>query len=543
MQQRTLWLLAIAVLALLGVLQIYCIVQQHHPERIYFSQDQALTLSIADATIEGELPLLGSPSHVRGRHLGPAYNWYLGALWWLTDRSIEWTFFIDALLKCFSVVAIALLAALMTRSSSRIWSFIGVSAAALAGHYPTVLSQQWQNNTLFLALSVLYLLTYLRIRGVAVPWGLLALFATLTVQTHFSTIPLIALWGLTLFLLHWWPNDGITGDPLAQRIGGLLSGKLLKLGSWLLSVLLWLPVLYFEVHYSSNLLAVAEGLFGKKEPAGLLAAIRTFTDLLELYLFGAVSADATRYFSWTLIVPLLLALAVLLFQFLREASRADKIWVFTLGIAVVGFITAVARQAPPSHVYYFSAILPLPLLIAGVAVPRAIGWLHHQRVFQRIIAVVTVSYFGLIWFGSISENLDRASRTSLPAVTSLRHVREFADRFQKLSAPDGSGLLTVEARSSQSSMRDPYYFLLGPPYRSRIKYAELLVEQASLLSGPPVGATTVVLSCPRPEGKHRENLFRELVTRSPSFHPFSLAGLYGESDCGAWVLPSGGGER
>lgn len=446
-----------------------------------FSEDSGLTWAVTQHGLHGEIPLLGPPSHIGGRHIGPFFYWHQIAVAFLAGGDPFLTVLMLAVLR---VLAIVGLAYLVSKSAHTPFGAFAGGAAVLVTainfQLLEIVRAPWQPHEL-LVTGTLFLWSVSRLLDrpslSEAPWVLLT--SSLFVQTHFAAALLI------LPVLACSFPRFILSDRTPSR-GYLYLG----VGRVLL-ILVWLPTMIYFLRYPetlSNLLAGSElATASSSGPRHVLSSLAgTVTKLLP---FTPLFPTFVRRILWLTVLAGALGTNIPLFK----AKTAP----LNLGIlcALVVYFLVLAAVRPPIYSYYLYPLIPALLFLLGTLLATCGDAIIKHRV--RFAAPILPAILPLVAAGNCWIVLGRTSTDWTQPANSLLHAIEMGDG---LRADAGDAPFALQAFNQSKVMKGAFRSFAGEPGDSLIDGWDRLKEISSPSVGPSSG---YLIACPRPFYRER----------------------------------------
>ncbi len=477
--------------ALLVVLLCFSTFHALDPKHLMFAEDQALSFAVGSKVAQGSLVLLGPPSHIGGRHLGPWMYYLVGGALRLSGGDVMTANKLFSALSVFGFLVAAAMSALGCVGRSRYVAVLAALASVTIGSYMDVSRVFWHSNLLFIpGLAVLgsgYLL-------LSFGWAFAALYffvASLTLQLHFSSLPL-----LLAFPLLWCGRRQSTETLTNAWARALMAGRV-KILCISLGLLSWVPLLYFEAIYGGNLAQVAAGMHGEHAHAGLREALLTIARFFVSFFAGGVGLGRGGIFIVLSVVLFSTALALLWFVYRESTSRLRQFsWAVMLSLFFYALL--LSRQEAPLYDYYLYALLPLPVLLSGVITAQAVALLRRSAVglVAKTIAALFLVSLSAAYVRFALDKKTLPYQQTLHRVFTLGFARDVALALKQDSerAPhmDGASILGFNALKT---MRDPIYFFMGEEFFPLMHYGERFKELG--FQERAVGRQAYFVSCPK----------------------------------------------
>jgi hypothetical protein len=512
--------IAISLLVLIAVVSF-----RLNPSTAFFANDQSLSMAVAQTMLSGDIPLLGPPSHIGGRHLGPLYYWYQTLLWFLSGKDEFRTLLLDTAVKLGAAFGLVLLTGRYSGnsrgSSARAWSMFGASLAIGLGPMISVYRDFWQPHLLVLV-GTLYWWTALRFLKRECPHLLWVLAAgSLCVQAHYAASVLVVTSILTLLVLR--DEDGTPGWKRA------LPRSWSSIGALALLIALWIPTLLFELFYPSNIGALISALQRPLAPearAGIIGSLKNSIAFISQYALGAprVTVRELVLSPW-MWCALFAAIPCLLMSF-RSSTRSIRFLLSQAALGMLCYTLLLARQKAPLERYFLFPMVPLVImswgLLFGSAFSRVIdkagsfgaSW---ARTFYAS-AVITTVLLLVISGANYWRAIERLRLQPLDRALSLSAAQTIGTELALSNAP-----LTIVTWGSAQIMEYSYLYFAGPRYWSSMTQGRSLTEldifQQPVASSPQGR----LIACPRPSRERRAQLARRLS------HQWKVSGW---KDCG-----------
>jgi len=506
-KDRLPWIIAWGLLILVFA---WIISRQLRPQTLFFLEDQALTLAVSQRLLEGEVPLVGPPSHIGGRHLGPLV-YYLNALaLWFGGGDAYAGMLAAALLNLLSL-AVVLLTVSMLVFHRRPLVLFGTGLCLAATRYTDVFRFPWQSHMLFLPVSLLLLSALLVMRHGARFLPLLVLLSGLCIQAHFSSAPLVIFVVLACLILLFRRRD----FPPVWGIYRHISGARWNAAWLILAALSWIPLIIYEIRYGGAVSGLISGWGSRSGQSGLYTSLVNLVHFLRLFIFGDWVLWLSPQMRWLALTPPVCAFLFLLYRYCKFADFSGKLFHGVLLACAILYVLILSRDPGPLHIYYLYPLLPIPALLAGCALAGIFS--TGPRKLPVAAGCLIAASFLLSLYAAVLN-----SGHSIWNIHSLQHALEVAQALKQDSGPADS--LYIKTHGSVTIMRDSYYFFLGRNYFPLMNYAGTLLEMPSFRT-PPVSNRGYVISCPWPASAHLENLKKGLLPE------WELAERIAPADC------------
>jgi hypothetical protein len=469
---------------------------------ILFLEDQALSFAVGDRLAHGTAVFLGPPSHIGGRHFGPWLYYLIGGALKITSGDTLWTLRICSLFNVVALLLVALIGARLSELPERFWTLVAILTAVSIGNYLDLTRSFWHSNLLVLPTLFTFVAGYFLLAHGAGFLPLYLLCASITFQLHFSTFPLVA-----AFPLFWVLSRGKKLRP--QGTAALLESRRAQIIFLVLAALSWLPALLFELYYGGNFSTVLQALQVPHPHAGLRVAARAIASFFARFFAGGVLVDGVRI---TLLLPALVTLGagLLLVDVFLRATREVKRFAWAVVLTLVLYFVVMSRQEAPLYDYYLYGLLPVPAILCGLILARAVALVADARAGKILKGVSAVFLAGMVCcYGAFVSNPGALPyRRSLHRVYTLGFAREVAGAIVADAAREpvlhdyyliGYNALKVT--------RDSIYYFMGDPFYRFMHYAERFPELGNI---PKPGLSAYLVVCPKLEGKGMRRIAEKL---------------------------------
>ncbi|MEZ4753202.1 MAG: hypothetical protein R3A13_02705 [Bdellovibrionota bacterium] len=292
------------VLLLLAVATLLVAVFLNHtPETIFFADDGAFALSLGNIILDGDLIFSGLPSHLGGRHIGPFYLYLVAGISFLARQDPYLTIFLFSLFKVLTTgILISYLFSFFVPRKYFSLGLTFVFAAITAGDSVVNFRILWVNNliSIFVLLQLIVLFHLFQFGKRVLPAFILS--SSFLIQIHLMTAPLI--------LVTWVAGLASLRKSTTEQAKSFFTDPIVRLISTVLSLLLWLLPLIYEVFYESNFRKLFIKHFqSENSGVGILAAGKLFYKFVCHNLFGQTyyqSLQAGSPFYWKAIFLLII---------------------------------------------------------------------------------------------------------------------------------------------------------------------------------------------------------------------------------------------
>lgn len=402
------------------------------PSAVPFTEDIGLTMMVANEGVNGNLALLGPPSHRGGRHLGPIYYYISSSVLWLSRGDL----FVASNLFFLLHVSGVLIAA---RVASMLFSggivFLATVLAGTTPFFMNIIHAPWHSHMLLPA-SAFFLYSAVRFKEKG-DLPLFILSSTILLQMHYSSGPLIL--AVSLLTIGF---STIKREMLLRAIYAPYT---------LLAALLWIPPAWFEISHGPNLIPTLLGS-DSGEKAGLHEALFQLSLLVRQGLpIG--------------IVPWWLATLVFGLAVWRLRHDEKVFWILKVGVLSTFFyVVTLTLLSKPLHLYFLYSLLPLLLIFVGVLVGGILKLWSRERIFGKLALTSAAMILGAGLFFGLYKTI-RSTKKVLP-YHSLLHASEVASVVR--SKDEAARIVTASASKfmhgafmahlSRESIRDVQYF-------------------------------------------------------------------------------------
>lgn len=456
------------------------------PRSIQFTEDIGLSLAVGDEIRDGHLPLLGPPSHTGGRHLGPIYYLYVAGAETLGGGDPYRTVLVFSILKVLAILLCSYATTRLVPKSYRSHAFIGSVLCACSIAFVDVLRNPWHPHLLLIT-GTIFLLAFIEAiqRGPKLV-GVYLLAATVLLQTHFASAPLILAYSLVLF------GAFLKKEVILRQLSkDLLKGLVSPIWLPVLLLLLWLPAIIFEIKNPSNIVALVQGTSEASQiHAGIFGALAHEWAFLCKFILGL----RLKHYG-TLLVAMILGLGVL-FGLKERGERTHDYHAFLVaqGLALLLYCLALSRLSPPLYIYFLFSLLPTLIVFFGASFALGIHYLFGEQVSLRIVGGLYTTLIALCFATSVISNSLRVSRGSVPPFHSLLHAEEIASLIKK---HEGNRSVEILTASASKVMNGAFYSLLGPNYFSKIALWNTLSEFPQTLNvSQETNKVRYLIACP-----------------------------------------------
>ena len=455
------------------------------PENIAYSEDIGLSIAVGKEVLRGHLPLLGPPSHAGGRHLGPVYYYFVALGLKLAGEDIYRACLFYSVVHLLGIFIAAFALSGLSRKENRCWSAAGVLLLASSVHTLDIVRAPWHSHfliftgALFLASEVLALARPIA----ALPF--VSLTATLLLQAHFSSLPLIG---------------GFLFCNVATTISGMRTGSV-RVGEWRqwqlwhyasigMAMLLWLPLLYYKRVYS--LPGVPGFLEIHRDVAriGLTSAAVALGKMYENFLFGVHFAALPHLANQA--SGYLFALVLLFFCcWVGRRELVVRRFLIAAAYASLLYLAIVSVLPAPLYVYYLIALLPAILILGAIALSGMVTALSEGSRATKLLALVTLCFFACLSGNRVLKTISRYEGVPVFRYLSLKHALEVAELVNITKRTETATLL---CDANSALMSGAFYSLLSERNFSKIENWSTLRE---LPQRPTTCDDLYLIACPQ----------------------------------------------
>ncbi len=477
---------AIIVWIIVSALLLYRIT----PENVFYGDDVATSLAAASAMLRGESVLLGPPSHLGGRHLGPVYYWHNALCLWLSGGDTFGALVWDIRIKLIGVLITLCTLVLFLQGRALLVGTFFAGFSMLAGEIPAVVRLPWHSNFLLLPCSLVFLTAILSIQRGGYWFAAFIVSASLALQTHFSSLPLIAALGL-LTLYGLWSRREKENFLWLGCISGFV---------FLLSAIA--PLLY-EMRQPSNI-ARLFGVHGhgEKARAGVGDAVKIMSEFFTRNLGMGELPGATGLLQ--LFVPALLALGI--FYALRKKSSEEKLSLAVLLFPWFFYLVFLALLHPPVLHFYLLALSGAVPLLAGIGF-AALG----ASPARALLSYICLGLCAIIFVFSASKNFLSYTGTPYAVYNTVPHAEEITRLIKADSRGRPARIIT---RGKYNHREGTFYYLLGQEWNPLFYYASSFKEVPSFRRKLRKQiATGYVLSCDGENRPRKDVIPKKLAAR------------------------------
>jgi len=366
-----------------------------------FTNDMALSFAVADDFITSlDVILLGPPSHVGGRHLGPLYFYYLSLVYLVANKSVIVASVILGIIRVFALQAAFTLALLPFFRPRTVATsvFLALLIIVLTPN-PFPFRVPWHGNDILLCGAIILTASILSVQKSNI-W-LLFLGCSASLQLHYGSLPLIAI--------------GLSCYGVASRMGYVRQRSLMRpqehLVSLLLLIVLWLPSLFFI--YDSGVVKFLRPLISRH-----LAGTQRI-GIVELFWHNLRTLQMVFEFKpiAPLVDSLFFVLVTWIVAFANEKARKPLVIATFLSlislVSIVALNTYLNRQIAVYSVYIFYSFCSLVVVFSFAAILELRGgrFASCARVAWPAFILLSISLYLPAYLAGTSSNPHGSQRT------------------------------------------------------------------------------------------------------------------------------------
>lgn len=491
--------LQVAFCILLGAL-LFLVFYNFTADNIFFANDQATDFIVAREWLSGDMPLLGPPSHVGGRHPGPIYYGFVTLLYFLAGKNITVAIALAALCKVLSVgLLFCAFRELLPKSSSTqiIFAMIGAALCIMQPPYVWLFRVGWHSNFLFIAglIAASSCLPVLRHGPSRLPVAALGL--SFLFLTHLSSVPVVGAFAL-IIACRFFTNRGRWSTGPAN--------KSLLYASFVGVLILWSPVIYHELNFPQNFAALFNLHSSHQLKAGILKSISMAVNFLAYNCTG-LPKDSISFASKLVFIVISGFFAC---RFFKERDPVGR-WQCALIFApIISTIFVLARFKEPLYSHYFNSSIFIPAFLSGLifwqAAHEAFTSATPIRKYAGILFITcftTVALFG----GFRSFRTFRSPR--FDSFYTLAHFETAASDMQKIVGETNEPITVITSLKSKVS-RNGYAYFLPLNYHLNLEYENFFHELDYFAANHSVAQRGIFIACPPPHAELRNRLVENL---------------------------------
>jgi hypothetical protein len=461
------------VVALALALLISLTYSNYTIDTLPFLDDVAISFAVGKSVLEGQLPLIGQPSHLGGRHFGPLYYYVTAVALSFAKEDVLTTMAIFAGLKLFGVALAALLAYQIAPALGACAAAASITLVAV-GPMLSIIRLPWVNHFLILPSALFFLALFFAIRVGPRALPLLLAAATVVVQTFYGAVPLVGMCIVATI---------VTWIVCRYELRAAYNGRaqIVILGVFLL---LWIPPIVFEFVYAHNMLRmVSKHFVSPPHTLGLTSAIGNFRSFIDFYALHQLIPES----RWGMVGTIGIVLVAL--DYIRSIKReARRFWGVVL-CGVGAYIVALSRVTPPFYLFYLYSILPVLCVFMGGVIGHAAALVIRATAIRsyRTIAGGAVGILVLVLAAArvheaLPSQRGHLSTLPLPPFSSIRHAQEVASVVNSVRGDERSVRLFM--RGDAKHRMNGAYWYLGPASFQRMAYAGFFKELDLFSRGP-----------------------------------------------------------
>lgn len=442
-------ILLILILLLAAFMRLYMI-----GGYMNFLGDEGRDALVALGILQGHFTLLGPRASAGNFFTGPIYYYMMAPFLWL--------FHLDPVGPAVMVALFGIATVWLIYHVGKDFfdKKTGLIAAALYAVSPLVITyshSSWNPNTVpFFSLLTLYVL-YKAVTTVR-SWKyylLVGFLLGICIQLHYISLFLAAIVAVSLFLMHWFLNNKILIVPLIKYYLEILGGFIIG----------YSPFLAFEVrHDFPNTRTIIQFITSDTTSHSYATYSAFYQPIADVFfrVFGRLVFSypvPTTYNSYSLTFLQLFGLVVLIFAFasiIVLALNKNKFVVILLSVWLVLGVVLFGFYKKPIYDYYLVFMFPLPFLLIGNLIGRALELTKGTLKYGYILG-------GVLFLGIFGVNLSFSPFQNHP--NDQKGQAEEAARFiiqQTNNQPFNFALLS--AGSGDSDYAYVYYLtILGHP--------------------------------------------------------------------------------
>ncbi|RMG44359.1 MAG: hypothetical protein D6719_02030 [Candidatus Dadabacteria bacterium] len=478
----------------------------------FFANDQATDFIIADLFLKGDKVLLGPPSHTGGRHPGPFYYWLVTAAYWLSDRDTGTAIELLSLIKLLMLAPLFCCGLILCERNKRWFYLCGMLLAATNGYYIKLFRMHWQSHTLLLGSSLAFLAAFLTIRYGPRLFPVYIFCITVLFQSHLSSVPVVA--GTTLVVLLSYflrSNTRLRLCGNAEKTVTLVN--ILSLSG---AIILWLPVLWHDLHYPSNLGRILSIHADHQQLlAGPIIAGSLIFEFLAQYMSAAIFSLNDIRFDNLLLFIIAVFWGLRLF---KEGSEEQR-WHF-LAIMIPLFFSWILlwHFRFPLYIHYLNSSIAIPLLLSGMVFAQALGDLAEVYAGKRNLTTVSMAIISAVLLSyMISKNLVSSTEAYSKYTGAkphkyfhtLKHAKEIAAYALAIGRAENSAVRIHPFMAAREAVNAYYFFMKGRERYGYMQYRQFFHELNAFKikrRGLEKPLLSVAVMCPRPYSRERKRL-------------------------------------
>lgn len=473
MQEVTRRFLGVIVVALALALLISLTYSNYTIDTLPFLDDVAISFAVGKSVLEGQIPLIGQPSHLGGRHFGPFYYYVTAAALSLAKEDVLTTMAIFTGLKLVGVALAALLAYQIAPALGACAAAASITLVAV-GPMLSIIRLPWVNHFLILPSALFFLSLFVAIRVGPRALPLLLVAATVVVQTFYGAVPLVGTCILVTI---------VTWIVRRYELRAAYRGRaqILFLGVFLL---LWIPPIIFEFVYAQNMLRmVSKHFVSPPRTLGLTSALGNFRSFVDFYALHQLIPES----RWGVVGTIGIVLVAL--DYIRSIKQeARRFWSVVL-CGVCAYIVALSRVTPPFYLFYLYSVLPVLCVFMGGVIGHAVTLVVRATAVRSYWAIAGRALGALVLvlaaervYDLLPSQRGHLSTLPLPPFSSIRHAQEVASVVNSVRGGE-SGVRLFMRGDAKHRMNGAYWYL-GPASFQRMAYAGFFKELDLFARGP-----------------------------------------------------------
>lgn len=453
------------------------------PNTTFFANDQALSFSVVEHGLRGEIPLAGPPSHVGGRHLGPFYYWYLMATQ-LIGGGLHGGIFAGAVV--FSIAILTIGWVVGGPGGALVAAMLGVSG------YLDTIRIPWHPHIL-LILNAIFIFCTGRLFERGLPFlGWWCFWGSILAQTHSAAVPFTV--GVACVVGIWVAVQVKGGDW-----GQIISGRL----GWVFTFFSFLPLFCYNVFYDPNLARLFQAHSEEVVGAGFKLAGLSLYDFVGQHVLGVIWGRSLGAVALGLVFLILFVESEAREKIARLVTRRS--WVLTAVLSgVLLTLCALSRFKAPIYEYYWSVILPVPFIIGA--------WCAGSITVRSRLGFSAVVVLGVLIGYADFRAVRRYADRPFVAQHTLGSAEQVVGAIRRLAGDaTGPGELQILTRLYASSMKNTYNFLLDIGRFNQLEVSYKFKEfsdapDADVVEGGYQGRLRAVVFCPAPYSKELKRM-------------------------------------
>ncbi|MCB9030169.1 MAG: hypothetical protein H6619_03895 [Deltaproteobacteria bacterium] len=432
------------------------------PASLLFTDDGPLSFAIGRLTLQGQIPLLGQPSHFGGRHLGPWYYYLCAVFELISGKDPFVTALLFSALKAITVLSLIWFTANLFPRHKYIY-YLAAAVLLFCGSLTFVISVPWVNHFLIVPSSLTLICTYLCLKNGPsyLPFFLAA--ASLQVQTFFGSAPMAAVCALTI-CAHLYLNFE-TFEP-KKNLTSLLGTALFLLS--------WVPVLLYEVQFDSNLAKLfARHFEGHQFTAPISDAFRLVSEFLLFYMSGQPIGE---HFSIALISIAAAILSLILIKTFYESETPLQYFLIACIVSIAFQGISLVNVEPPLHHFYLNCLIPVVIILSTIVYGSLLSALLAPKKLTLwwITPAVATGLIALVLSPNIHRFKLQYDSVPFSELESLKHAKEVSSLIDKDNNYNSNFKLIL--KGEYQSRKAAIYLLAKEIEYARMPYAPYFKE-------------------------------------------------------------------